>query len=35
MRHVNLKPGHAIDRAALGDLIDAAYADIRLRLQSR
>jgi hypothetical protein len=32
MRHVKLTPGAAIDRAALGALIDAAYADIRRRL---
>jgi hypothetical protein len=29
MRHVKLKPGSEADCAALGDLIDAAYADIR------
>jgi hypothetical protein len=32
MRHVKLKPGGDLDVAALGDLIDAAYADIRARL---
>ena len=32
MRHVKLKPGHAIDTAALGGLIAEAYADIRQRL---
>jgi len=32
MRHVKLKPGREADLAALGDLIDAAYADIRARL---
>src|SRR5262245_49962527 len=32
MRHVKLRPGREPDRAALGDLIEAAYADIRARL---
>jgi hypothetical protein len=32
MRHVKLKPGRALDTAALGDLIDAAYSDIKARL---
>ncbi len=32
MRHVKLKPGAAVDEGALSALIDAAYADIRLRL---
>jgi hypothetical protein len=32
MRHVKLKPGRERDLAALGDLIEAAYADIRMRL---
>jgi hypothetical protein len=32
MRHVKLKPGLALDTAALRDLIDAAYLDIRTRL---
>ncbi|MGE0687460.1 MAG: DUF1801 domain-containing protein [Dehalococcoidia bacterium] len=32
MRHVKLRPGGAIDSAALADLIEAAYADIRRRL---
>jgi hypothetical protein len=32
MRHVKLRPGRELDLAALGDLIDAAYADIRARL---
>jgi hypothetical protein len=31
-RHVKLKPGGAVDDAALRDLIDAAYADIKWRL---
>jgi hypothetical protein len=32
MRHVKLKPGPELNSAALRDLIDAAYADIRARL---
>src|SRR5258708_6410696 len=32
MRHVKLRPGRELDLAALGDLIEAAYADIRARL---
>jgi hypothetical protein len=32
MRHVKLRPGREPDLEALGDLIDAAYADIRARL---
>ncbi len=32
MRHVKLKQAPAADTAALGDLIDAAYLDIKLRL---
>jgi hypothetical protein len=32
MRHVKLKPDRSVDAAALGALIDAAYADIRARL---
>ncbi len=32
MRHVKLRPGAAVDSAALGTLIDAAYSDIRARL---
>ena len=31
-RHVKLKPGREIDFEALGGLIDAAYADVKLRL---
>lgn len=31
MRHVKLRPGAAVDEAALGALIDAAYADMRRR----
>jgi hypothetical protein len=34
MRHVKLAPGREIDAAALGDLIDAGYADIRARLRA-
>ena len=32
MRHVKLEPGREPNAAALGDLIDAAYADIKARL---
>lgn len=32
MRHVKLRPDRAIDDTALGDLIAAAYADMRHRL---
>jgi len=32
-RHVKLRPGHEIDAAALAELIDTAYADIRARLR--
>jgi hypothetical protein len=32
-RHVKLRPGTALDEAALGALIDAAYADIKSRLE--
>ena len=32
MRHVKLRPGVELDSAALEALIDAAYADIKLRL---
>jgi hypothetical protein len=32
MRHVKLKPGQAFDTAALGALVDAAYADMKRRL---
>jgi hypothetical protein len=31
-RHVKLRPGHAVDAAALAELVEAAYADIRARL---
>ena len=33
MRHVKLRPGQLPDEGALERLIDAAYADIRARLQ--
>src|SRR4051812_5882970 len=32
-RHVKLRPGRAVDRAALARLIDAAYADLQVRLR--
>lgn len=32
MRHVQLRPGSAVDVAALTTLVDAAYTDIRQRL---
>lgn len=34
MRHVKLHWGRPVDAAALGDLIAAAYRDIRARLRS-
>ena len=34
MRHVKLQPDVDVDAIALRDLIDAAYADIKVRLQS-
>ena len=33
MRHVKLRPGEALDPAALSALIDASYADIKSRLE--
>lgn len=33
MRHVKLRPGTATDAAALGGLIEAAYADIKVRVE--
>jgi hypothetical protein len=33
MRHVKLSPGRQVNAAALGDLIDAAYVDIKSRLR--
>ena len=32
-RHVKLRPGCEVDSAALAQLVDAAYVDIRARLQ--
>lgn len=32
-RHVKLRPGHAVDAAALARLVDTAYVDIRARLR--
>jgi hypothetical protein len=34
MRHVKLKPGHAVDNRALDDLIAAAYLHIRALLRA-
>jgi hypothetical protein len=34
MRHVKLKPGTAIDDAALSRLIDTAYSDIKTRVEN-
>ncbi|HEY7303717.1 MAG TPA: DUF1801 domain-containing protein [Bryobacteraceae bacterium] len=34
MRHVKLRPGAAINAAALSRLIDAAYSDIKARLEN-
>jgi hypothetical protein len=33
MRHVKLKPGAALDSVALRALVEAAYADVKLRLE--
>jgi hypothetical protein len=33
MRHVKLRPGDAVDSAAMSALNDAAYADIRARVE--
>jgi hypothetical protein len=33
MRHVKLRPGTATDSAGLGRLIDAAYSDIKARVE--
>jgi hypothetical protein len=33
MRHVKIKPGAALDTRGLRNLIDAAYADIKTRLE--
>ena len=35
MRHVKLEPGGAENDAALGELIEAAYADIKARLAAQ
>ena len=32
-RHVKLRPGHEVDAAALAQLVDMAYVDIRARLR--
>ena len=32
-RHVKLRPGSEVERAALAQLVDAAYADIKARLR--
>ena len=32
MRHVKVRPGAGVDSAALNDLIDTAYADVKRRL---
>jgi hypothetical protein len=34
MRHVKLKPGQAVDEAALKKLVRAAYADMKRRLEA-
>lgn len=34
MRHVKLWPGREVDSAALAQLVDAAYVDIRARLRA-
>ncbi|WP_293503907.1 DUF1801 domain-containing protein [Roseateles sp.] len=34
MRHVKLRPGTPVDAAALQALIDAAYADVKVRLRA-
>jgi hypothetical protein len=34
MRHVKLKPGTAVDPAALSKLIDAAWSDIKARVEN-
>jgi len=33
-RHVKLRPGQAVDAAALAGLIETAYADIKARLRT-
>jgi hypothetical protein len=34
MRHVKLRPGTAMNAAALSRLIDAAYSDIKARVEN-
>lgn len=34
MRHVKLEPGHELNAAALTNLIEAAYADMKKRVQA-
>lgn len=34
MRHVKLRPGREVDAGALAELIDAAYSDMKRRLQA-
>jgi hypothetical protein len=34
MRHVKLRPGTSVDSAALNRLIDAAYSDIKARVEN-
>jgi len=34
MRHVKLRPGTATNAAALSRLIDAAYSDIKARIEN-
>jgi hypothetical protein len=34
MRHVKLRPGHDFDAAALTKLVDAAYTDMKERVQA-
>jgi hypothetical protein len=34
MRHVKLSPGRPLNAAALGDLIDAAYTRVKVRLEA-
>jgi hypothetical protein len=34
MRHVKVKPGEELDSAALSALVEAAYFDVKSRLES-
>jgi len=34
MRHVKLRPGHEPDSVALGNLLDASYLDVKMRLRA-